>query len=101
MKNINNNIDETNLICVHEQTVSDMKDIKILLNAVRNELDTTIENAKREYPKIYLPLFDDLKRALKLAICENGSNIEYHLQEADNLREEYNIKQAVDGDAND
>ena len=96
-----NDIDETNLICVHEQAASDMQDLKILLNAVRNELDTTIENAKREHPKIYLPIFDDLKRALKLAICENGSNIEYHFQEAATLREEYSIKQVGEGDAND
>jgi hypothetical protein len=96
-----NTFEVSELIHIHEQTVSDMQDLKILLNAVRNELDTTIENAKREHPKIYLPIFDDLKRALKLAICENGSNIEYHFQEAATLREEYSIKQVGEGGAND
>jgi|GEM_PF-3720302 len=77
-----------------------MSDIRVLLNAVRHELDTAKELVKCESPNIYMPIFNNLERILKLTIGENSSNIDYHLQEAANLREEYGIKDISEGDSN-
>lgn len=96
-----NTFDASELIHIHEQAVSDMSDLRVLLSAVRRELDEAKSLVKRESPNFYMAIFNNLERILKLAVAENGSNIEYHFQEAACLREEYSIKQAVDGDPND
>ncbi|QQC79471.1 hypothetical protein [Acinetobacter bereziniae] len=96
-----NTFDASEVIHIHEQAVSDMSDLRVLLSAVRRELDETKRLVGRESPNFYMPIFNNLERILKLAIAENGSNLEYHFQEAANLREEYEIKQVVDGDSND
>lgn len=94
-----NTFDVSKLILIHDQTVSEMQDIKILLKAVRNELDVALDYIKEMRPSIDLCVFDDLKIALKLAIVENGSNTDYHINEAITLR--YSIEQVGEGDSND
>lgn len=96
-----NGIDEANLICIHEQAVSDMQDIKTLLNAVKNELGVALDYIKKAHPSVYMPVFDDLKRALKLTIAENVSNLDYHLNEVILLKDECKSKQVGEGDSND